>query len=284
MTKRVEGSPIDSTLKGLKSKIECLDKTIGGLGKVAVAFSGGVDSTLVLAVATRVLGGEVVAITAVSALNPASETKRAKELAASLGVRQIVKELDVLSDSVVRANPLDRCYHCKKAILGEFRAILELEGIEHLLDGSNAEDKGDYRPGARAVKEAGVISPLVQCGFNKREVRQASKHYGLPTWDMPAMACLATRLPYGVALTGERLLMVEKAEEGLKRLGFSNFRVRYHGEVARIELSPDDFEKIFGKVRLEAIATVKAAGFNHATVDLEGYRMGSFNETINWKP
>lgn len=253
---------------------------IGGLGRVAVAFSGGVDSSFLLAVATEVLGENAVGITIDSPALPRSELEDAVNLAAKVGARHIIIDSPEIEDAV-RQNPADRCYHCKKS---EFGSIIEEAaklGYKFVLDGSNADDTGDYRPGMAAIKELQVYSPLLQLGFTKKEIREFSRKMGLPTWDKPAYACLYSRIPYGSEIREEDLLKVEMSEKFLIKNGFRTSRVRCHGDIARIEVKPEEVHKLTEEpLRSDIVRVLKGYGFRYVTLDMEGYRMGSLNEAL----
>ncbi|MEJ2200256.1 MAG: ATP-dependent sacrificial sulfur transferase LarE [Desulfuromonadaceae bacterium] len=251
------------------------------LAPVAVAFSGGVDSTLLLRVARDVLGADrVLALTAVSPLLPRHELERSQQLARILGVRQLLLETPDLNLPDIFSNQQRRCYFCKKAILTSFLAKTEELGFANLVDGSNSDDLNDFRPGRAAANELGIHSPLTDAGFNKAEIRQLSRHLDLPTWDLPSFACLASRIPYGTAITRERLAQIEHCESHLRQLDFRLYRVRYHGNLARIELAPEELARLLEPgLRENIIHVFKTAGFNYVTLDLQGYRTGSMNET-----
>lgn len=257
---------------GLDEKERCLRERLAALGGVVVAYSGGVDSTYLLAMAVETLEDRALAVTVRSDAHPASETASARQLAAGLGAAHREIHADVLAVEAFRQNSPDRCYHCKREILAKLRAIADAEGFCHVVEGSIVDDRTGYRPGRRAVEEAGVLSPLEDCGFTKADVRLASRRRGLSTWNRPSSPCLATRFPYGTELTREALGRVERAEAGLAALGLFAFRVRAEGELARIEISPDAFAALVGPLREEAVAAVKGAGFGRVALDLEGYR------------
>ena len=250
--------------------------------KVAVAFSGGVDSSFLLKAASDAIGQEnVIAITLKAAVNPEREVEEAIELAELAGVRHIVIPVDVMSVPGFAENPPDRCYICKTAIFE--RIIEEAKGydINIIFDGTNADDENDYRPGMRALKELGVISPLKDCGLGKREIRQLSMEMGIKTWDKPSMACLASRIPYNEPITEKNLNMVGKAEGLLQAMGFTQFRVRCHGSIARIEIAPEEMRKALDITVMKYINDgLKDMGFHYVTLDMQGYRTGSLNENL----
>lgn len=250
-------------------------------GSVLVAFSGGTDSSLLAALAREAVGARCLAVTARSALIPRREREEAAALAAGLGVRHRYLDIDPLADAELRANPPERCYLCKRMLL---RALLDLargENLAIVADGSNVDDAGDYRPGRRAVMELGVRSPLLEAGLSKGEIRALSRELGLPSWDQPAMACLASRVPYGDPLATEKLARIDAAEELLRAAGFRQVRVRDHGSVARIEVAPEDLPALIApELRARLAAELRALGFAYAALDLEGYRTGALNSVL----
>nr|WP_197714788.1 ATP-dependent sacrificial sulfur transferase LarE [Maliibacterium massiliense] len=246
--------------------------------KVAVAFSGGVDSSLLAAAAQRALGGNAVALTLDTVLVPQREKAQAARLAAQVGIRHIALSVDVLSLAQVVENAPRRCYHCKKALFSRLKEEAARLGFAILCDGTNTDDAGDYRPGMQAARELGIASPLAACGFSKADIRALSRKYGLCTAQLPSFACLASRIPYGTPLTRAALARVERAEDALQRLQLWPARVRAHGDVARIELAPDMLARaVQPQVRQAVSSAVKEAGFAFVALDLEGYRTGSLN-------
>ncbi len=262
-------------------KLGRLQAALKALGRAAVAFSGGVDSSFLLKSAQDVLGDSVLAITASFHSFPSRDLKEAQVFTQEYGIAHTVFELDDLSIKGFTQNPPDRCYLCKREILGQITRIARANGFEHVLEGSNADDDGDYRPGARAVRELGALSPLCDAGLTKAEIRSLSKEMGLATWNKPACACLASRFAYGEEITLKKIGMVERAEEYLHNLGFSQVRVRVHGNLARVEVVPDEMERFVQPENMADIGRkLKELGFSYAALDLAGYRMGSMNEAL----
>ena len=267
----------------LIGKYDVLKKTIASYRRVAVAFSAGVDSTFLLYTAKEALGaGGVVAITAESVLMPGSECTEAEAYCREQGIRHIVFQPDVMAVPGFSENPPNRCYLCKKNLFTQMLQLAENEAIRIVIEGSNVDDDSDFRPGMKALSELGIRSPLKELGFTKKEIRSLSRALGLPTWEKPAYACLATRIPYGESIDIPKLAMVEKAEKYLRELGFDEVRVRVHNTViARIELNPNDFSRFMrGDVRLEVNQMLKGMGFAYVSLDLQGYRTGSLNEVL----
>lgn len=268
----------------MQEKLGRLSACLEEIGSAAVAFSGGVDSTFLLKVAHDVLGKRVMAFTAGSSFVPERDIAEAQAFCEREGIRHIVKRFDVLSIDGIRQNPQDRCYRCKYALFHQFRSMAEERHLAAVVDGTNLDDDGDYRPGRKALKELGIRSPLHEAGLGKQEIRELSREMGLPTWDKPSFACLASRFVYGEALTEEKLQQVNDAEEFLLQRGFRQFRVRRHGDLARIELLPEDISRFLSEgLRAEAAERFRKIGFSYVTLDLSGYRSGSMNEPMEEK-
>lgn len=266
--------PLDDKYARLKELLRTLESAV-------VAFSGGVDSTLLLRVAKDVLGANrVLALTVTSPIHSRHEFDRSRALAAAFGVRQGVIEGRELSLPDFVGNRRDRCYHCKKALFSVCRAQAAERGFAAVLDGSNLDDLDDFRPGRQAAVELQVRSPLLEAGLGKADIRQLSRRFDLSTWNMQPFACLATRFPYGIEITTTRLAQVERCEALLRQREFRNYRVRYHGDTARIEIAPDEIPRLLeAALREELVRECKAAGFTYVALDLQGYRMGSMNES-----
>ena len=247
---------------------------------VLVAFSGGVDSTFLLSVAHEVLGDRVLAVTAASPVHPRREVSRARRLAKQMGVRHRIIRSQEFSDRCFVRNDARRCYFCKQGLFAALLDIAQREGLGAVVDGSNRDDLDDYRPGAEALRELGIRSPLQEAGLTKEQIRGLSRRRGLSTWDHPAQACLASRIPYGTELKREHLEMIERAEEILHDLGFAQVRVRHHeGGLARIEVDQKDLERLLTD-RRKIVKALKECGYLYVAVDLEGYRRGSLNEAL----
>ena len=265
----------------IHEKYNALREYISSLGSVAVAFSSGVDSTLLLKVSHDVLGDKAIAVTASSSSFPERELNEAKKFCESNHIRQIIFDSDEINIEGFKENPKNRCYLCKRELFSKIKAIAHEHNLEHVIEGSNLDDLGDYRPGLKAIDELGIKSPLRYAGLTKAEIRELSRELGLPTWDKPSYACLASRFVYGEMISPEKLKMVERAEELLISMGFRQVRVRIHGKIARIEVLPEDFPRIIQEdVRTKIYDSLKALGFSYVTLDMKGYRTGSMNETI----
>lgn len=274
-------SQIDALCAQSVERVEALKSSLRARGSALVAFSGGVDSALVLKLAVDVLGSQAVALTAISPSVAPDEADEARELAIKIGARHVLVDSNELDDPRYAANPTNRCYFCKTelySITDKYRQDL---GLAVVLDGFNADDKKDHRPGHQAAREHQVLSPLAEAQLTKAEVRAWSHRLGLPTWDKPQMACLASRLPYGTQVTVERLKQIGAAEKSVRALGFVNFRVRYHDAVARLELAADELPRMLDPQTRDAVnAAIKAQGFTFVAVDLEPFRSGRLNDAL----
>jgi uncharacterized protein len=279
MEEKASANPAPETPQGAFRRLIDL---IGRTGGALVAFSGGVDSSLVLAAARQALGERVLAVTACSPTYPEHEKDQAAAIARRLGARHEFIQSDEFEDPSFRANPPNRCYYCKKELFLKLQAVAAAEGLPVIVDGSNADDEGDFRPGRNAAKELGVRSPLAELGFGKSLIRQMAKAQGLPNWDQPACACLASRIPYGQEITPLRLKRVAQAEAALRRLGFRTVRVRDHGTLARIEIPRDEIGRTLEPgIHQALIGACKQQGYVYVCLDLEGYRTGSMNAVLD---
>ena len=265
----------------LTTKREHLLSILKGYGSLLVAYSGGVDSTFLLAVAHEALKKNLTAITAESQLHPASEIKAAKAFAQELGVKHMLIHSREMSQAGFKANTKKRCYLCKKYLFKDLLKIASDRRIKHVAHGANLDDLEDFRPGFDAAREMKITAPMVDAVLTKNDIRMLSKQMNLKTWNKPPMSCLATRIPYGTQITTEKLKMIEKAEQIILGLGFTGCRVRLHSKVARIEVDPDDVERILNQgVRSSIVGKLREIGFSHVAVDLEGYQQGSMNRSF----
>lgn len=269
----------------LEEKKQCLVSALKKFDTLMVAFSGGVDSTLLLAVAHAVLHENLVAVTAESPVHPRREKLAAAAQASALGVRHLVLQSREMRQPDFLANLPDRCYICKKYMFEDLLKLADKLKIRHVAHGANTDDLEDFRPGFDAAREMGIHAPMVDAGLTKDDIRMLSKAMNLKTWNAPPLACLATRIPYGTPLTEQALAMVDRAEEILLNLGFECCRVRLHGKMARIELDSKDFESILNqKIRSAVVSRFREIGFSHIAIDLEGYVQGNMNRTIRAAP
>ncbi|CAN5185450.1 ATP-dependent sacrificial sulfur transferase LarE [soil metagenome] len=267
----------------LEKRLEELERIVAPYGSALVAFSGGVDSSLALAVAARALPkSRVLAVTSNNETYLPSELGLAEEFARSLGVEHLVVNTRELDDPNYASNPTNRCYFCKSTLYSDRAGLAVEKDYGCVVDGANKDDEGDYRPGRKAAKELDVVSPLGLAGVTKAEVRELAKHLGLPSWDKPALACLSSRFPYGQEITAEKLTQVARAEEFLRSRGYRQVRVRHHGEIARLEVGEAELERAFME-REEISAALVEAGFLYVALDLAGYRSGSLNATLKKK-
>jgi uncharacterized protein len=265
----------------LESKQIALESALRGAGRVLIAFSGGVDSSYLAYAAHRLLGDDALAVTAVSPSYPASHRAMAERITSEFDIPHRFIPTQELSNPRYRANEPDRCYHCKTELFDVLGTLRDELGLDAVAYGVNVDDTGDFRPGHRAAEESGVLSPFLSANLTKHEIRRLSREAGLPTADLPASACLSSRLPYGTEVTPERLLQVERGEESLRALGFRQVRLRHHGHMARIEIAPDELPRALDPTMAAAIVSaIKPLGFRWVSLDLEGYRTGSLNEIL----
>ena len=263
-------------------KLEALKTLLHGYSSAAIAFSGGVDSTFLLKTAADVLGDRAVAVTAAPPFVPRRELSEAAAFCRDYQIRQIVLPAEAFSLEEARKNPPDRCYRCKRELFSRMLEKAFEEGFQTVAEGSNADDLLDYRPGMRALRELGIQSPLLEVGLGKAEIRELSREMGLPTWNKPSFACLASRFSVGEEISDEKLSMIDRSEQFLMGCGFRQFRVRLHGSLARIELKPEELEKAAEPdLRRRITEALQAYGFRYVTLDLTGYRTGSMNEVQN---
>jgi uncharacterized protein len=273
---------VESLSPELAAKRDALLATIAGYGSCAVAFSAGVDSTVVAKAAQLALGDRALAVTGTSASLAAGELDEARRLASLIGIRHQVIDTDEFAQPRYLANAPDRCYHCKTELYTQMESIADKLGVAVIANGANTDDQGDYRPGMQAAGEHHVRSPLLECGLNKLEVRQLAAHWQLPVWDKPASPCLSSRVAYGEAVTPERLAMIDRAEQFLRDQGLRELRVRYHkGDLARIEIPATELARFCrGELREQLLEHLKSLGFKYVTLDLEGFRSGSLNQVL----
>ena len=270
-----------ATMTQFLSKLKLLEKILTDMKSVLIAYSGGTDSTFLLKVAANVLDKKAMAVTASSETYTPRELQEARKNAESIGVKHIVVRTNELDDPNFSSNPPERCYYCKKELFTKLFALAKEHGVNYVIDGSNCDDERDFRPGMRAAIESGVRSPLKEAGFTKEEIRALSKEMNLPTWDKPPLPCLSSRFPYGTRITKERIARVAVAEEFLTGLGMRQLRVRDHDNIARIEVPQADMPVFLDeKISKKVLEKFKALGYTYVTLDLQGYRMGSMNETL----
>ncbi len=268
-------------IKGLSAKLHSLKDIVYKMKGVVVAYSGGVDSTFLLAVVADILEDNAIAVTAHSEIHPMKELEEARTNAKMLGVKHIVINTRELDDENFTANPPERCYYCKRGLFARLAELASRYKLDCIADGTNYDDFGDFRPGMRAAAQFGIRSPLQEAGFTKQEIRALSREMNVPAWDRPAQPCLATRFPYGTTITREQLARVDRAEQFLAALGIKQLRVRVHGNLARIEVARGDMPLVIdGEIAARIANELKSLGYTYVTLDVQGYRMGSMNEPV----
>jgi len=267
--------------EALRRKEQKLFDILRELGRVIVAYSGGTDSAYLAWAAGKVLGSDAIAVTADSASMPESHKRDAEQFARRFGLRHEYIKTHEFDNPLYAANEPDRCFHCKNELFTRLEELGRQRGITNIVYGVNVDDLGDYRPGQNAAAQHNVRAPLVEAGLTKAEIRELSRRAGLPTWDRPAAACLSSRIPYGTPVTVETVKLIERGEEVLRELGFRQFRVRFHGELVRIEIAPDEMPRALNlEMAKKMTAIFKDLGFHYVTLDLQGYRQGSLNEAL----
>ncbi len=268
-------------MKNPEDKLSALQQRLLGMRRAVIAFSGGTDSSFLLHIAANLKDFDIVAVTADSPIHPARELADAHELTRKLKVEHLIVKTGEMVEPAFLSNPPRRCYYCKKLIFSEIKKLAAAKGIDHIVDGTNRDDSVDFRPGLEALRELGIESPLRDAGLGKSEIRRLAREAGLPSWDKPAAACLASRIPYGYPISVEKLSRIEQAEDFLRTEGFLLVRVRDHGEVARIELDPERIADLLeGERAARILKKLKGLGYTFVSVDLEGYRTGSLNESL----
>lgn len=268
-------------MKEVQQKLRRLKRILAEMRSVLIAYSGGVDSTFLLKVAVDILKDKVVAVTAVSETYPEGEYREARKLARFVGVKHLTVETSELKDRKFTRNQPDRCYFCKKELFAGLQKIARAQRLDWVADGANLDDARDFRPGSRAAGELGVRSPLQEAKLTKKDIRLLSRKMKLPTWNRPSLACLASRFPYGRAITSGELKKIAEAEKFFRKAGFRQIRVRHHGRTCRIELEPGDLGRLIEKkLRIKVVKKLKSLGFTYICLDLEGYRPGSMNEVL----